>query len=84
MEQFVERYERPRLPVVVTGLCDRWPAAQRWSVPGLLERFAHHKFKARRCRELAILALLGLCCSNRMSSLTICPGTGCEGFNRAA
>ena len=26
IEDFVERFERPRLPVVITGLADAWPA----------------------------------------------------------
>jgi hypothetical protein len=45
--EFVRRFERPRLPVVVTGLCEEWPAAERWAVDRLLERFGDHKFKAR-------------------------------------
>jgi histone arginine demethylase JMJD6 len=44
-EQFVERYERPRLPVVITGLCDGWRAAKEWTEEGLLHRFGDHKFK---------------------------------------
>ncbi len=27
VEQFVERFERPRLPVIITGLPDTWPSA---------------------------------------------------------
>ncbi len=45
MEQFVERFERPRLPVVITGLCEPWRAAQEWDEAGLLRRFGEHKFK---------------------------------------
>jgi len=44
-EEFARRFERPRLPVVITGLCDAWPAAQAWTPEALMERFAHHKFK---------------------------------------
>ena len=47
MADFVRRFERPRLPVVITGLCEEWPAAERWAVDRLLERFGDHKFKAR-------------------------------------
>ena len=47
MEQFVERYERPRVPVIITGLCEDWEARQSWSEAGLLQRFAGHKFKVR-------------------------------------
>lgn len=45
MEQFVERFERPRLPAVITGLCEAWRAAADWDEAGLLRRFAEHKFK---------------------------------------
>ena len=47
MAEFVRRFERPRLPVVITGLCEAWPAAERWTSDRLLERFGDHKFKAR-------------------------------------
>ena len=47
VEQFVERYERPRVPVIITGLCEDWEARQSWSEAGLLQRFAGHKFKVR-------------------------------------
>ena len=49
LAEFVRRFERPRLPVVLTGLCDPWPAAERWKLDRLLERFGDHKFKARPC-----------------------------------
>ena len=45
LAEFVRRFERPRLPVVLTGLCDPWPAAERWKLDSLLERFGEHKFK---------------------------------------
>lgn len=45
VEQFVDRYERPRIPVVITGLCDGWRAASAWRQPDLLERYGDHKFK---------------------------------------
>lgn len=44
-EQFVERFERPRLPTVITGACDHWPAASTWTLEHLLARFGDHKFK---------------------------------------
>jgi len=47
MAEFVRRFERPRLPVVLTGLCDPWPAAERWQLDRLLERFGDHKFKVQ-------------------------------------
>lgn len=44
-EEFAERYERPRQPVVLTGLCDAWPAAREWTLDRLLQRLGHCKFK---------------------------------------
>ena len=43
--EFVERFERPRLPVVITGLCDGWKARGNWTEEGLLRRYGEHKFK---------------------------------------
>jgi hypothetical protein len=47
IEQFVERFERPRLPVVITGLTDDWPAAGHWLPDALIARCGDHKFKVR-------------------------------------
>ena len=44
-EEFTERYERPRVPVVIKGLCDAWPARELWTEEGLLRRFGEHRFK---------------------------------------
>ncbi len=30
---FIERYERPGIPCVIRGLCDRWPAFTKWFPP---------------------------------------------------
>ena len=27
---FIERYERPGIPCVIQGVCDRWPAFTKW------------------------------------------------------
>jgi hypothetical protein len=43
LDQFVHRYERPRIPVVINGLTEDWPG--KWTVEDLLERFGQHKFK---------------------------------------
>jgi histone arginine demethylase JMJD6 len=29
---FIERYERPAVPVVIRGACAHWPAMERWTV----------------------------------------------------
>lgn len=48
-EQFVQRFERPRLPTVITGACDNWPAVQTWTLEQLIARFGDHKFKVCVC-----------------------------------
>ncbi|KAI7835432.1 hypothetical protein COHA_010678, partial [Chlorella ohadii] len=45
LEQFVQRYEAPRRPVMLTGLCGGWRAAQEWTPDRLLERLGDCKFK---------------------------------------
>eukprot|EP00798_Chlamydomonas_sp_ICE-L_P020979 gene20980-27834_t len=45
VEEFVERFERPRLPVVITGLTEGWPADKGWEPEALAARFGEHKFK---------------------------------------
>ena len=35
----------PRLPVVITGLCDGWKGRVNWTEEGLLRRYGEHKFK---------------------------------------
>jgi hypothetical protein len=47
LEQFVERFERPRIPVVITGLTDSWGAGAAWAPAALRARFGEHRFKAR-------------------------------------
>ena len=45
--QFVELFERPRMPTVITGLIEDWPAQERWTEQALLQRFGDHRFKVR-------------------------------------
>ncbi len=44
-ESFVELYEKPRIPVVITGLQESWKAQQLWNQADLSRRFGSHKFK---------------------------------------
>lgn len=44
-EEFAARFERPRLPCVVTGLTAGWGANGGWTPEALLQRFGGHKFK---------------------------------------
>jgi len=41
----MERFERPRLPVVITGLCDSWRGQETWTAKNLLRHYGEHKFK---------------------------------------
>lgn len=45
LEDFVQRYERPRRPVMLTGLCAGWRAAEEWTPGRLLARLGDCKFK---------------------------------------
>ena len=45
VEQFVERFERPKRPVIISGLLDDWPAQTQWTVQSLLRRFPDTRFK---------------------------------------
>lgn len=44
-ETFIQLYEKPRIPVVVTGLQDSWQAQELWNQTDLAKRFGDHKFK---------------------------------------
>ena len=46
-EEFVERYEKPLKPVILTGLTNDWPATSKWTIP--VSRFFH--FIGRRPME---------------------------------
>jgi histone arginine demethylase JMJD6 len=46
--EFVDRFERPRLPLVITGLCDDWKGQERWQEENLLRQYGDHKFKVVR------------------------------------
>jgi hypothetical protein len=45
VDSFNEQYERPRRPVVVTGITDSWSASQAWHPRQLLQHFGQHRFK---------------------------------------
>lgn len=47
---FVDRYERPNLPVVISGCADAWPAVTEgaWTPAALYGAFRHRRF---RCGE---------------------------------
>lgn len=44
ISDFAERYERPGIPVVLTGVVPKWPAFSEWSVDKLRERYGDKHF----------------------------------------
>ncbi|CDW56225.1 bifunctional arginine demethylase [Trichuris trichiura] len=45
IDDFVRKYEIPRVPVVLTKLVTQWPASQKWTVQRLLRKFGDVPFK---------------------------------------
>ncbi|CAG8540936.1 8413_t:CDS:2 [Rhizophagus irregularis] len=44
-EEFIEKYEAPGLPVVITGCTKGWPAEVKWNRETLLKKFEAYRFK---------------------------------------
>ncbi|KAI9285280.1 hypothetical protein BC943DRAFT_360382 [Umbelopsis sp. AD052] len=44
-EEFIEKYERPELPVVILNLTKKWPAEQRWNREYLIKQYGSQTFK---------------------------------------
>ena len=69
MEEFIQKFEKPRVPVVISGLLDRWPANKAWEPSQLLATYASHKFKVLLLLLLLLLVLLDWwCCSSHQLS----------------
>jgi len=45
VEEFIEKYEKPGLPVIISGIARDWPATQNWTKEKLLERHGETKFR---------------------------------------
>lgn len=41
-QEFVEKYLKPQLPVVLTDVATSWPAMNRWNLKYLEEKYANH------------------------------------------
>eukprot|EP01138_Halocafeteria_seosinensis_P003698 gb/GECG01003779.1/.p1 GENE.gb/GECG01003779.1/~~gb/GECG01003779.1/.p1 ORF type:complete len:432 (+),score=35.55 gb/GECG01003779.1/:1-1296(+) len=42
---FIEKYEKFDLPVIIDGIVDEWPAKTRWEIEEIYEKYRHRKFK---------------------------------------
>uniref|UniRef100_A0A0G4I6S4 JmjC domain-containing protein n=1 Tax=Chromera velia CCMP2878 TaxID=1169474 RepID=A0A0G4I6S4_9ALVE len=45
VREFIEKYEKPGLPVIIQGLMDDWPAMQNWEWSRLERKYRHGSFK---------------------------------------
>jgi histone arginine demethylase JMJD6 len=45
LEQFIEKYDRPGVPVIITDVVSKWPANREWTKENLLRRYALNYFK---------------------------------------
>ncbi|EGG15302.1 transcription factor jumonji [Cavenderia fasciculata] len=45
LQEFIDRYERPVVPVIFTGVQKEWPAQKEWTKERLVERFGDITFK---------------------------------------
>eukprot|EP01134_Creolimax_fragrantissima_P000953 CFRG0953T1 len=43
---FVERFEKKNLPVVITNVVNQWPGYSKWDEAHLIEKYGHVKFRA--------------------------------------
>lgn len=43
--EFLEKYEKKYLPVVLIGVMQDWPATKKWNIKELTRKFRNQKFK---------------------------------------
>ncbi|KAG8459789.1 hypothetical protein KFE25_014352 [Diacronema lutheri] len=43
--EFVEKYEKPRVPLILTGAVSKWRAATEWTRARLVERYGQTRFR---------------------------------------
>ena len=53
-EEFVEKYEKPRIPVILTGVVSKWLAATEWTRKRLLERFGEKTFRVSASVDMTL------------------------------
>ncbi|KAK5964659.1 Bifunctional arginine demethylase and lysyl-hydroxylase PSR, partial [Trichostrongylus colubriformis] len=45
ISEFREKYEIPRIPVILTNLTDKWQAHEKWTVSRIARKYRNQKFK---------------------------------------
>ncbi|VDM71323.1 unnamed protein product [Strongylus vulgaris] len=45
LEEFREKYERPRVPCIITGLTNDWEAHKKWNVSRISRKYRNQRFK---------------------------------------
>ncbi|KAK6039108.1 JmjC domain protein [Cooperia oncophora] len=45
LNEFREKYEIPRIPVILTGLTDKWQAHEKWTVSRIAKKYRNQRFK---------------------------------------
>jgi len=44
-QKFIEEFERPLKPAILTNVIDSWPAKEKWTIDGLMKRYRNERFK---------------------------------------
>ncbi|PHJ18922.1 histone lysine demethylase jmjd6b, partial [Cystoisospora suis] len=71
VEDFIERYEKPNKPVVLTGVVEKWPAFSKWTKSFFLQFHADRRCAAGAASDLPLKTFYSSCFSRKsFSSLT--------------
>ena len=83
VRRFVDEFERPNRPVIITDVVRHWPAFQRWSERGYLERHAgdaHFRATSLGATSAAVFTMGGYAAyARQVGGRARCAGAGAEG-----